>query len=157
MHAGEALWNLYTILAALERRHGSDPDMMRLAGLGQDSCRVLSEHIHVPAPPAQQLELRLAQLVPAPAHPAPTRIPSTQPDGGGRSAATQQALDDIQYILDHKDDVPERSAEFADSIAEKAESMRESILKYNNATPRMSEALQNMRSGLERILDRGDD
>ncbi len=157
MHAGEALWNLYTILAALERRHGSDPDMMRLAGLGQASCRVLSDQIQVPAPPAQQLEIRLAQLLPAPANPAPTRIPSTQSDGGGRSADTQQALTDIQFILDHKDDVPEHAAEFADSIAGKAESMRESILKYNNATPRMKEALQNMRAGLERALDRGDD
>lgn len=160
MHAGEALWNLYMVMTALERRSGSDPAMMRLAGLGQESCRVLSAHISVPPPTAQQLELRLNQLLPPappPSNPAPSRIPSTQPDGGGRSSETQQALDNVQFILDHKDDVPERSAEFADSIASKAESMRESILKYNNATPKMAEALQNMRAGLERVLDREDD
>lgn len=164
MHAGEALWNLYTILTAIERRYGNDPDMVRLAGLGQESCRVISQQIQVPPPPSQQLEIRLCQLLPArvtptptPLVPPPARLPSSQSDGGGRSEATQKALDNCQFILDNKDDVAEHAADFADSIATKAESMRESILKYNSVTPRMAEALQNMRDSLQRVLDRGDD
>ena len=151
MHAGEALYTLYTLAVAVERRCGKDLALMRLTGDGLTACRTLAEYLNVDLPDSAQLEVWLQAKTGE--QQAAASAKAVKP-GRVRSPETEQAVANCAYIIENAENAPERCTDFANSVKEKAEDMQASIMRYNNATPAMGSALANMRSGLERILER---
>lgn len=66
----------------------------------------------------------------------------------------KEALELAQFILDHADDLPDRAEEFAESVREKAASMKEWIQAHNRVTNMQFQALENMQAGVEKWLER---
>lgn len=62
----------------------------------------------------------------------------------------QEGLDLCNEIESLVNELPERAEDFGSGVSEKVDSFRESINKMKKATPKMIEALENMRDGCER-------
>ena len=58
----------------------------------------------------------------------------------------KEALELAQFILDHADDLPRQASEFAESVREKAESMKAWIQAHNRVTHMQYQALENMQA-----------
>lgn len=59
-------------------------------------------------------------------------------------------IDDIQMMAD---DVPERGADFAESVCDKTSDIGDTIEETGVVTEGQMKALENMREGLQRWLD----
>lgn len=150
MHAGQALWNLCLLTYEQVAKAQNDP----VLAVALESCQVLSDFIKVPLPDQAALahlarkndELRGVQTL--------TSVPAAKPPAGSINGLAREALDHCNYILDNVDEVPEKGAAFADSLRDKATSMKESITKAGTATDRQVSALENMHAGLDKWLNR---
>lgn len=63
-----------------------------------------------------------------------------------------RAIETANWIIENAEFIPSKGREFADSIAEKAESIRESVVDRDSVSPGQLEALENMEAGLARWL-----
>lgn len=152
MHAGEALHNLYALVVAVERKHGSSRQMFGALAIGYESCKVLSEFINVPLPDDTNLQARIEQfklqpeISPSSAS-SPDPLHKTTPASSGEIA---EALGLCDSILQDIDKVSNN--EYSESVSSKAASMRDWIKSKNHVTDKMATALQNMRHGLDKWL-----
>lgn len=64
-----------------------------------------------------------------------------------------EAVEQCDRILEACEDVPERAEDFATSVMEKVESMREWIVKHDRVTPKIAASLENMESAIDRCLE----
>lgn len=64
----------------------------------------------------------------------------------------ESRLEQCQELLDMLDDLPDRAADFAESVREKTQSIAEWIEENEHVTAAQCEALDNMQSGAERWL-----
>lgn len=65
------------------------------------------------------------------------------------------AVDLCDEILELCEDVPDRSGDFATSVTEKVESIREWICEHDHVTEKQMASLENMKSHIQRSIDRG--
>lgn len=68
---------------------------------------------------------------------------------------TQEAQEGVELceeILDSIGDLPERAEDFASSVSEKVESIQEWIEENDHVTEAQMDALENMKSGVERWM-----
>ena len=63
-----------------------------------------------------------------------------------------EAVEMCDKILEDLDLLPERAAEFSDSVAEKVGGMRDWNEEHQAVTDRMSTALENIRGGVDKWL-----
>lgn len=75
-----------------------------------------------------------------------------QRDKSADDTEWQARLDQCQELLDMLDDLPDRAADFAESVREKTQSIAEWIEENEHVTQAQCEALNNMESGAERWL-----
>jgi hypothetical protein len=155
MHAGEGLWNLCAVLAALERRANGNPEVLRLTGLGHESLRVVAEHLQVPLPDAASLEARVAALLPRP--PETSAVAPRPKPGGVANGEARAALGICDDILAKLDDLPGDADEFKESVGSKVASMRDWIESNDKVTDKMKTALENMQGGVNKWMRRGAD
>lgn len=66
----------------------------------------------------------------------------------------KEANDLAEELLKRCEELPERAADFYESVTDKVRGIRETINKYNKVTPRQESALENMYAGVERWLER---
>jgi len=64
-----------------------------------------------------------------------------------------EAMELVDEIVALADDVPDRGADFAESVREKSLSIGETIERTDRVTEAQAEALENMRNGLLRWMD----
>lgn len=64
-----------------------------------------------------------------------------------------KAVEQCDRILDACEDVPERGEDFASSVMEKVESIREVIVKHDRVTEGQLSALDNMETAVGRWVD----
>ena len=64
----------------------------------------------------------------------------------------EEALELCEEIEDLLGDLPERAEDFAQSVGEKVDSMREWIEENEHVTEKMVDALENMKEGSERWM-----
>jgi len=90
-----------------------------------------------------------------------TEVASAPPPSGPPSKPSgkltpegEEGLTLCDTILNDISEMPDKAMDFAESIMNKVSSMKESIEKYGNATPKMIAALQNMRHGQLKWMDR---
>lgn len=111
-------------------------------------------------PPADhQLRLKDAELIADayikatanPPQPA-TRVTFMPEDAGNEELDWEAAIEQCDRIFDKCEEVPERGEDFAYSVMEKVESIRESIEKSERVTQGQLTALENMESGVDRWL-----
>jgi len=162
VHAGEALWNLYGLVTALERSMGTNVDALKALSGARNDLKTISDFISVPVPSDAELAPRVPKITfAAPAarqesagEARPMTSPDTRPkvSAAERSEQMAEALSLCDAILDTADEVPEAGEEWMESVAAKVKSMKESIEQHNGCTPRMLTALQNMRHGQEKWL-----
>lgn len=67
------------------------------------------------------------------------------------------AIEQCDRIIEKCGEVPDDGEDFADSVIEKAASIRDWIHKHGRVTDRQQTALDNMESGVDRWLESGDD
>ncbi len=148
MHAGTALWHLYALLARINDNSPSGK-------LGYESLEVLSQHIKVALPNAEQLKqvMDYHDSIGA-AQEKPTRSePRTYKEtASDMTVEAREALDMCNYIIDKTEDLPdeEKANAYGESLSSKACSMRDSILQYKKVTGPMFNALAKMKAGLDR-------
>lgn len=157
MHAGEGLWNLCAVLTAFERKANGNPEVLRLTGLGHESIRSIAEHLKVPLPDAASLEARVNALAPAAqAAPREQARPERQQQKGPPSGEVRAAIALCEDILARLDDLPANASEFAESVETKVSSMKAWIEDKNHVTEKMQSSLENMLSGTNKWLNRGE-
>lgn len=66
----------------------------------------------------------------------------------------KEAIEIANYIIDLSPDVPSAGTDFAESVREKAEDIRATILERECVTDGQIDALENMKDGLDRWLHR---
>lgn len=156
MHAGESLWDLYGLITGLERKFGSDPAMLKAMAKARNDLRVIGELILVPSPSDAEVVHRIPKFERTEAKQLPTVDRPIVPPRAtkGMSAEGQAAKDLCTEILDDMDNMPDGSEEFAESVELKVKSMQESIEQRGSATPKMLLALENMRHGQLKWLNR---
>lgn len=64
----------------------------------------------------------------------------------------EEALEFADDLLADIGDLPDRAADFRDSIQEKVEGMREWMLEHETVTEKMVAALENIRTGVDKWL-----
>ena len=155
MHAGDALWDLYGLVTALERSAGSNAEMLKLLAGARNNLKVIGDFISVPAPNEVELAPRVPKITPAyVSSPPPSSVGSESPKSRVvlPHDDVQRALDLCDAIIRDVDEMPEEAEDFAESILDKAKSMRDNIQKHDSVTEKMLSALENMRHGQERWL-----
>lgn len=155
MDAGQGLWNLCAILHYLERGSSSDPNMLKLLGLGQESCRALSRHIKVDQPSGTELTRYIEHFqhefkLPAPDIGSLKHDEPMKEEKGG-SSDPEAALVLCRDILARVEFLDSEAAEdFRESLTEKVQSMQEWIEKEAHVTEKMMAALENMSNGVSK-------
>jgi len=153
MHAGESLWNLYALVTCLERRHGTDPALLKALAGARNDLKVIGDLIQVPPPTDEELGPRIPRLEkPVGAH--TEKSVTSQKRNGSFTANGTRALELGRDILIDMEDMPDKAAEFVESVTAKVKSMLEHVEKYGNASDKMVTALENMRYGQLRWLNR---
>ena len=135
MSSGEALWNVYALLVALERRLGADPDILKALGSGQSDCRVLAETLMIRLPDPQQLELRVAKIVPEPTNPF-----------------AKEAIDCCDFLDAH---IVEACELWTKSVVNTAISMKSDIRRYNDVSATLLSKLRGMKDALTAHIAKG--
>lgn len=148
MHAGEALWQLYAALEAIQKRT-KDGAVTLLIEKAEEFCGVVGEHLQVGLPPVDQRSLRAAALVES----LETLVKDDESSKSLTNSEAKEAFDLALGILEDLDRLPTRAVDFSESVGEKVASMRDYIVKYNRVTPAQLKALQNMRGGVDRWLE----
>jgi hypothetical protein len=69
----------------------------------------------------------------------------------------EDGLDLCDEILELIEELPDAASDFGESIKDKVESMREWIEENETVTPKMYTALENMKAGCAKWLERSDD
>lgn len=64
----------------------------------------------------------------------------------------EEALEFADDLLADIGDLPDRAADFRDSVQEKVEGMREWMLEHETVTEKMVSALENIRTGVDKWL-----
>lgn len=155
MHAGESLWNLYALVTGLERRFGTEPSVLKALAGARNDLKTISDFISVPPPSDAELGPRVPQFErPKEAASAPPPSSSPSQPSGKLTPEGSEGLAICDSILEDISEMPDRAMDFAESIMGKVSSMKESIEKYGNATPKMINALQNMRHAQLKWMNR---
>jgi hypothetical protein len=111
---------------------------------------VIAEHLKVPLPDAASLEARVNAIS------APLNPRSEAPKAAVVSDEAKEAITLADSMLEDIETLPPEASEFAESVGDKVRSMKEWMEKSGRTTDKMVTALQNMRGGLDKWLERGD-
>ena len=68
------------------------------------------------------------------------------------SCSWEEALDACDDVLELCEELPDRAHDFGVSISEKVQGMKEWIEAEEHVTDRMEEALENMKTGVEKWM-----
>lgn len=153
MHAGAAIWNLHALITYLERN--ADPGTQKLLKeFGHDSVDALVTFLKYRFPAPDQLSVILSLMEESAQAYRTASQPQSQPQSQPKSlnADATKAVEHCDYIIDKVPDLPDGAEEFANSVNDKATSMKQSILQRGSVTPKMLAALENMRAGVDKWL-----
>ncbi len=75
------------------------------------------------------------------------------PEDAMKNEDAIEAVEQCDRILRDCEDVPERGEDFASSIMEKVESIRDWIVKHDNVTEKQLDSLDNMESAVGRWIN----
>lgn len=64
----------------------------------------------------------------------------------------EEAIEYAEEILSDLDNLPERAADFAESVREKVEGMKDWMEEHQTVTEKMVTALENIRAGVDKWL-----
>lgn len=81
--------------------------------------------------------------------------PDGDPEDRMKNEEAIEAVDQCDRISDACEEVPERSEDFASSVMERVQDMRESIVRNDRVSPKMEAALDNMEAAINQSIDRG--
>ena len=96
----------------------------------------------------EHLAAHLATHLPRPRE-APIKRPAREKTGHDWEDAVEQC----DRVLEKLEDMPTAGQDFADSVREKVEGIRESILKFENATTGQYAALDNMEEATDKWIN----
>jgi len=163
VQTGEAVWNATAIMHYLARKHSTDTAMLRLLGLGQESCKQIADHLGISLPTSAELNnyTQYFDNTFFPAGPKPgtsDRRQNAQGDPPPVKAAppVEEALKVAGAILEGCSDLYSLPAacEFAESVANTTESMSHWIRENNHVTEKMFKSLKNIKAGVDKWLSK---
>jgi hypothetical protein len=150
------MWNLVALMTYFERQNSTKPGVLKLTGLGHESCKVIAEWIKVPMPPSDALAIRLQLLQKMKDDVEAQMRSSAQQRAAGPASDALKLCETILAGLDtlqDDPDLPGSGLDFVTSVREKATSMQESIQARNSVTEPMLAALHNMNRAVGNWLE----